>query len=167
MKFLFEPAKNQKFEIGRTISFAKCDCEKCDFMHCPKNNYAVKMVRKKYTVKEFFGENKDAIIKAGCIRVFFNNDTLSDFIDACISFPRGTYWRFDYEEIELVTQNRSKYGEDFLTRASIALHTTFPIRYFVGCSGVQEKLAEKIQKSLFELDNLLLEEICNEQRRND
>lgn len=47
MEFKLIPAKNQKFDIGRTINFTKCDCEKCDFMHCPKNNYALKMVQKK------------------------------------------------------------------------------------------------------------------------
>ena len=43
MKLAFEPVKNQKFDIGRTINFAKCDCEVCDFMHCPKHNYALQM----------------------------------------------------------------------------------------------------------------------------
>lgn len=46
MKFQLIPAKNQKFDIGRTINFTKCDCAKCDFMRCPKNNYAVKDWRK-------------------------------------------------------------------------------------------------------------------------
>lgn len=36
MKFKLIPAKNQKFDVGRTINFTKCDCEKCDFMHCRK-----------------------------------------------------------------------------------------------------------------------------------
>ena len=41
MKLAFEPVKNQKFDIGRTINFTKCDCEVCNFMRCPKHNYAL------------------------------------------------------------------------------------------------------------------------------
>lgn len=47
------PVKNQKFDIGRTINPFKCDCKQCDFLHCPKNNYAVKMKRKSFTVSDF------------------------------------------------------------------------------------------------------------------
>lgn len=46
MPFKMVPVKNQKFEIGRTINPFNCDCKKCDFMNCPKNNYAVKMTKK-------------------------------------------------------------------------------------------------------------------------
>ena len=46
MSFKMVPIKNQKFEIGRTINPFNCDCKKCDFMNCPKNNYAVKMTKK-------------------------------------------------------------------------------------------------------------------------
>lgn len=128
MKLAFEPVKNQKFDIGRTINFAKCDCETCDFMHCPKNNYALQMARKKYTIQEFWDENKDDIIEVGSLREYFNFDTISDFLDACITFPKGTYWETD-----------------------------FPISYYSGCSDTQEKLAEKIQKRLRGLNELLME----------
>ena len=63
MKFKMIPVKNQKFEIGRTINFTKCDCKECNFMSCPKNNYCLKMTQKKYTVKEFFSENKEDMLK--------------------------------------------------------------------------------------------------------
>lgn len=156
MKFEQVPVKNQKFDIGRTINFTKCDCEKCDFMHCPKNNYALKMQKKMYTVKEFWNENKDAIIKARALKEYFNFDTVSDFIDACITFPKGTYWEFDsWDGIELVTQNRSKHGPDFLRRAVIGFFDDFPIIYYVGATDTQEKLAEKIRKRLLELNELL------------
>lgn len=71
MEFKLIPAKNQKFDIGRTINFTKCNCEKCDFMHCPKNNYALKMVQKKYTVQEFFNENKNEIVKKTQFKIVF------------------------------------------------------------------------------------------------
>ena len=73
MEFKLIPAKNQKFDIGRTINFTKCNCEKCDFMHCPKNNYALKMVQKKYTVQEFFNENKIAFGDLVLLSAGFNN----------------------------------------------------------------------------------------------
>lgn len=154
MKLEFVPAKNQKFEVGRTINFAKCDCEKCDFMNCPKNNYALKMVRKKYTAKEFFEENKEKIMKCRNLNDYFNFDTVGDFIDACVSFPKGTFWDLCGDDIELVKINRSKYGGDFLTLARVNLDCDVSIAYFTGCTNVQEKLAEKIQYKLKELQDI-------------
>lgn len=156
MEFVLEPAKNQKFDIGRTINLSKCDCEKCDFMHCPKNNYALKMVQKKYTVQDFFDENKTAIMKKGRLWNFFDYETLADFIDACVSgFPKGTYWNMDNDcAIELVTQNRSKHGEDFLARAEVSLSDDLTIVYYTGCSEGQEKLAKKIKTLLSQLNDL-------------
>ena len=167
MKFQQVPVKNQKFDIGRTINFTKCDCEKCDFMHCPKNNYALQMQKKMYTVKEFWDENKDDIVSVGSLREYFNFDTISDFLDACVVFPKGTYWEWvGYDNaIELVVINRCKHGPDFLRRAQIEIFSNnyaldqgmdFPISYYSGCSNVQEKLAEKIQKYLRDLNELLL-----------
>ena len=46
MSLEFVPVKGQTFDIGRTINFTKCNCEKCDFMNCP--NYAKKMTVKKF-----------------------------------------------------------------------------------------------------------------------
>lgn len=164
MKFELVPAKNQKFDIGRTINFTKCDCPKCDFMHCPKNNYALKMVQKKYTVQEFFDENKEEIVKARSLCAYFNYETLTDFMDACVSgFPKGTYWNMDFDDgIELVTQNRSKHGSDFLTRAEISFFANFPIAHYTGCTDTQEKLAEKIQRLLRQLNDLLIAELAKE-----
>ena len=50
----FVPVPNQKFDIGRTINPFICDCEQCDFLHCPKNNYAVRMKLKSFLASEFF-----------------------------------------------------------------------------------------------------------------
>lgn len=166
MKFEQVPVKNQKFDIGRTINFTKCNCEKCDFIHCPKNNYALKMQKKMYTVKEFWDENKDDIVSVGSLEEYFNFDTISDFLDACIKFPKGTYWEWvGYNNtIELVVINRRKYGPDFLKRAEIKISsnkyscergTDFPIGYCWVCSDAQAKLAEKIQKYLRELNECL------------
>ena len=164
MEFKLVPDKNQKFDIGRTINFTKCDCEKCDFMHCPKNNYALKMVQKKYTVQEFFNENKEEIVKARALRAYFNYETLTDLMGACVSgFPKGTYWNMDFDDgIELVTQNRSKHGADFLTRAEIGFSVNFPITYYTGATNGQEKLAEKIQRLLRQLNDLLIAELAKE-----
>ena len=164
MEFKLIPVKNQKFDIGRTINLTKCNCEKCDFMHCPKNNYALKMVQKKYTVQEFFNENKNEIVKKRNLKSYFNYETLSDFMDACVSgFPKGTYWNMDNgEAVELVTQNRSKYGADFLPRVEVSFYADFPITYHVGCTDKQEKLATKIKRLLEQLNGLLLAELSNE-----
>lgn len=160
MEFKMEPVKNQKFDIGRTINWTKCDCQKCDFLHCPKNNYALKMQQHKYTIKEFFEANKEDIIKAGALQNYFTLDTISDFMDACIGkFPKGTYWDFSYDTLEFVSQNRSKYGPDFLPRCEIQTKThNFKIVYYQGCTSTQEKFAIRVQKKIEELNDLLLEE---------
>ena len=164
MEFKLVPAKNQKFDVGKVINLTKCDCKECNFMHCPKNNYALKMVQKKYTVQEFFEANKDKIMKKGSIRNFFNYETLADFIDACVTgCPKGTYWNMDNNEaIQLVVLNRSQYGADVLPRARISFYNGFPITYYTGCSERQEKLAIKIQALLRQLDNLLVAELPNQ-----
>ena len=71
MKLKLDIVKKQRFEIGRTINPLLCDCEKCDFLHCPKDNYAVKMKPHKYTVKEFYEEWHDEIIKRAKNNRFF------------------------------------------------------------------------------------------------
>lgn len=163
MEFKLVPAKNQRFDIGRTIDLTKCDCEQCNFMHCPKNNYALKMVQKKYTVQEFFDANKDQIVKKRSLRLYFDFDALADFIDACVTGFPGTYWKMDNSEaIELVARNRSQYGADFLPRVRISFYPDFPITYYTGCSEKQEKLAIKIQGLLRQLDNLLAAELPNQ-----
>lgn len=160
MKFQLVPAKNQRFDIGRTINLAKCNCTKCDFMHCPKNNYAVKMVQKKYTIKEYFDENKEEIMKHHCIDNYINYDTVTDILDSCIGgFPKGTYWRPNGFEcvsgIYLCTQNRSKYGEDFINKAEVGLDSlNFNVYCFTGCTDAQEKLANKISKVFQDLADL-------------
>lgn len=85
-------------------------------------------------------------------------------MDACVSgFPKGTYWNMDNgEAVELVTQNRSKYGADFLPRVEVSFYADFPITYHVGCTDKQEKLATKIKRLLEQLNDLLLAELSNE-----
>lgn len=93
MELKFDVVKGQKFEIGRTINPAKCDCVKCDFLHCPKNNYAVKMKPHKYNVSDFWESWKDRILLQG--RNFeFTYELFTELIGECISFPKGTYWGF-------------------------------------------------------------------------
>ena len=104
MKLEFEPIKKQRFDIGRTINPFLCDCETCDFMNCPKHNYALKMKRKRHTVEEYINYYVDDLKKWG----FLTEDLLEEFMDL-FSFPKGTYWRKNYSgtAIELVTFNRN------------------------------------------------------------
>ena len=162
MKTKWEPIKNQKFDIGRTINFAKCDCEKCDYMHCPKNNYCVQMKQGKYSVNEFVADSKDAIKAKGGVHAYLRDDEgLMDFMDACIgNFPKGTYWNPTGYSIELVVMNRSKYGPDFNERADIEFDSanTFPIRYYSGGTDAQENFAKRLQRKFVELAKLYVEE---------
>lgn len=160
MKTKWEPIKNQKFDIGRTINFAKCDCEKCDYMHCPKNNYCVQMKQSKYTIEEFVAEMKDEIKKKGSIYNYLSDwEGMTEFMDACIGgFPKGTYWNNSYGDLELVTQNRGKYGPDFDTRVEIAMSRGFYVNCWRGCTETQEKFALRLQKKFQKLAELCGEE---------
>ena len=105
MELKFVPVKNQRFDIGRTINFARCDCEKCDFMNCPKNNYALKMKRERYTVGDFIAFYAEELNKYG----FLTDELITEFMDL-FSFPKGTYWATDYDgtRIQFVTFNRKQ-----------------------------------------------------------
>lgn len=155
MQYKTIPVRGQKFDIGRTINPCKCDCERCDFMHCPKNNYCVITKQYKYTTQEFIDGTKEEIkTKGGLHAYLLDMEGLADFMDACVGdFPKGTYWNPTGYSLELVVMNRSKYGPDFIERAEIELDSanTFPIRYYQGCTDTQEKFAKKLQKKFLEL----------------
>ena len=71
MEFKQIPVKNQKFDISRTINIAECNCEKCDFMNCPKHNYCVEMERYRYSIDEFLEQFGDKLISANSVKDFF------------------------------------------------------------------------------------------------
>lgn len=164
----FVPVKNQKFDICRTINPLKCDCEKCDFMNCPKHNYAVKMVRKKYDVSVFWNEWKDKILELNKPQAWLHNfydsytfkmtyDMINDFFDfLCFSFPKGTYWSPKspetwggeigdcvYKEIALIKFSRAGREID-IGRIDIGSHCV--IDY--DLNDRQYALAEKIAANL-------------------
>lgn len=169
MHLEYTPVKGQKFEIGRTINPANCDCEVCAFLNCPKKNYAVKMTRKKYTVDVFWNQWKDEILKLNHprrwqysfhdeynLRLTF--DMISDFFDIlCFAFPKGLYWSHEnpenyddgdigsmvYKDVGLVKFSRS--GKEIrLGRIRIANHEI----YDYDLSERQYKLAEKVSGAL-------------------
>lgn len=160
MKTKWEPIKNQKFDIGRTINFAKCDCEKCDYMHCPKNNYRVQMKQGKYSIEEFVAEMKDEIKKKGNIYDYLSDwEGMTEFMDACIGgFPKGTYWSYSFGDLDLVTRNRGKYGSNYDTRVEICMSKGFRVNYRRGCTKTQEKFALRLQKKFQKLAELCGEE---------
>lgn len=168
MNLEFVPVKNQKFEWGRTINPFNCDCKKCDFMNCPKHNYAVKMTRKKYKVSDFWNEWKDKILELnkpqrwqysfhGKYTFKMTWEMINDFFDfLCFSFPKGTYWSpsspeiWDgdiedcvYQEISLIKLSRS--GNE-ITLGNIDIGRHYIIDY--DLSDRQYALAEKIAKEL-------------------
>lgn len=168
----FVPIKGQKFDIGRTINPAKCDCGVCTFMNCPKKNYAVKMTRKKYSVDVFWNEWKDEILKLnhpkrwqygfhGRFNLRLTFDMLSDFFDIlCFTFPKGLYWSHEtpeyfgegdignavYKEIGLVKFSRSG-NEIRVGCIEISNHEI----HDYDLNERQHKLAEKISNALAEV----------------
>ena len=168
------PVKNQKFDIGRTINPFNCDCKQCDFLHCPKNNYAVKMKRKSFTISDFFNNNREKILalnnpqEVGTIKsctLELNYALIAELFDTMnFAFPKGTYWATDdykwladdvnetiYKEITIVKFSR-KGKEITLGKVNIGDGKVFDI----DLSQTQEKLANKISKALRELKDLIL-----------
>lgn len=177
MTLEFVPVKNQKFDIGRTINPFNCNCEKCDFMNCPKHNYALKMTKKVWKVIDFWNEFKNEIlaINKPCKWEYnfhdnyvleLNYKLIDEFMDL-FSFPKGTYWSPEdvrwysgdteieeriYRTIELQKVSRSG---NIITLGKITIRNG----NYVDCdlSISQEKLAIKISKALKELKELIFD----------
>lgn len=157
MRYELVPIKNQKFDIGRVINLTECDCQRCDFMNCPKHNYAVRMKQKRYSIKEFFDENKEAIKTQGGVLPYLSTcEGMLDFMSCCTGkFPIGTYWDTGIDDVlYLVTRNRSNHGPDFCRRVAISMEATFPITYYIGCTYTQEKFAERLRTKFLKLYQL-------------
>lgn len=154
MNLEFMPVKNQRFDMGRIINFARCDCEKCDFMNCPKNNYALKMKRKRHSVDEYIEFYDEDLKRLG----FLNDELLTEFMDL-FSFPKGTYWNPNYDRtaIQLVVFNRKG---DEVCKGTINTRTGAIWEY--DFSEPQYKLACRISKGI----NKVYEFIENERRKD-
>ena len=178
MSFVMIPAKNQKFEWGRTINPFKCDCEECTYMNCPKHNYAVKMTRKIWKVADFWEEFKAEIlaINKPCKWEYnFHNDyvlelnykLITEFIDMLFSFPKGTYWspedsgyytedtEIDERIYKIISLQKVSRSGNIVNLGSISIKNGNYIDY--DLSATQEKLAIKISKALKELKELIFE----------
>ena len=145
MKLKFDTVKNQRFDISRTINPLRCDCEKCTFLDCPKNNYSVKTNRHIYSVSEFLEEYGKEIKEKGYVAL----SLLEEFIGDCFSFPKNLYWQFSYDNnfIELVSF--SVYGvQQFKARVDIK---TGSISDF-GMNKTQYSFVQHLVKGLQEIE---------------
>lgn len=161
MELKFDVVKSQKFEWGRTINPLKCDCAKCDFLNCPKKNYAVKTKKHIYTVKEFYGQWKDELLKNAKnpygekLDFSFTYDMITDLVGDCISFPKGVYWGLGgmslrTDNITIVTFNRS--GKEVL-RGEVD-HDGRITDY--SMTDTQYNLAKRISKAIKEVLEYIL-----------
>lgn len=177
MNLEFVPIKSQKFSIGRVINLSKCDCEKCNFMNCPKNNYAVKMKRKQHKVDVFWNEWESEILKLNRPKKWQYNahnkynllltyEMLCDLFDTVsFSFPKGTYWQptspisYDgeiekrvYREIALVRFSRD--GKE-TTLGNITIQHPYIRDY--NLNERQYKLAEKLRDCILWIKEKIFE----------
>lgn len=168
MKYKVDVIKNQKFDWGRTINPFKCDCERCDFLNCPKHNYAVKTKPHKYSVKDFWDTYKYDILKRGKdfkLTYFYWNELVGE----CFRFPKGTYFGmglvqesaddFDetiYQGVELITFTRR--GTE-LTRGHIDQYGQV-IDY--SMTDAQYNLAHRIAKGIKQIREYIAKELSNE-----
>lgn len=150
MEIKYDVIKNQKFDIGRTINWAKCDCKECDFLHCPKKNYVPLTKQHRYTVKQFIQYYSDVLNRSTFVCSFVS-DLFDDFM-SLFPFPKGTYWKPScFEEgIELVSFNRG--GKEIL-KASINIRTGEI--YDWDMTQSQQKLAGKISKAIKVINNFI------------
>lgn len=173
MEAVYEVVRNQSFDIGRTINFARCDCIECDFLHCPKNNYAVKTKKKVRSVDEFWAEHSEEILKYSVyskalrpveIRLPFS--LMVDLMENCFSLPKGTYWEVGdsttvkefsdewlYKSIEIhkisKSGNQIRLGDVRMSDGKIT---------DIDLSERQHKAAEKISAAFTYLRKLATEE---------
>lgn len=176
MSFAMVPVKNQKFEIGRTINLSKCNCEKCTFMNCPKNNYAVKMTKKIWKVVDFWEEFKEEIIQINKPKKWqysfhnkynleLNYKLITEFMDMLFRFPKGTYWspedkKWHTDDTDIEEQIYRTIALQKVSRSGNVIDLG-EIRICDGkytdydLSERQEKLAIKISNALKELKELL------------
>lgn len=163
MEYKMEPVKGQRFEIGRTINPFRCsECKQqmgsCDFLNCPLKNYAVRMRQSKYSLKDWYEENKDKLVK-GCIEDY---DVLSSLLeDVCRRFPKGSYWNTSgypkCNAVKIVTlaskTERRFHGEDFTERCGVDLHYGNSVNDY-SATDAQLALAKNISKNLQELKKM-------------
>ena len=176
MKLEYEPVKGQPFDIGRTINFTKCNCEKCDFMNC--TNYAKKMKLKKFKKTEEFIQSWKEQNPEYADKVYSDDkafeELITDFLDRMISFPKGLFWKPNHSwtkrdeliGIDLVRMSKTKYERDqegdFVSLADITFRENYNgTQYYTihgcysYCTDRAEKLANKIATGLNEVFKLL------------
>lgn len=88
MELKFDVVKPQKFEIGRTINPFLCDCDRCNYLNCQKNNYCVKTKVHKYKTKDFLEEYGNELKN----QKHFSKELLDEYISNCFHFPKGLYF---------------------------------------------------------------------------
>lgn len=89
----------------RTINIAECNCEKCDFMNCPKHNYCVEMERYCYSIDEFLEQFGDKLISANSVKDFLITDYQANELADCFpKFPKNTFWDIQGDSIRIVKQ---------------------------------------------------------------
>ena len=176
MKLEFVPVKGQKFDIGRTINPTKCDCIKCDFLNCPKNNYAVKMKKKIWKVADFWEDFKEEILAINKpsrwhyglhsrYDLELNYKLIDVFMDMLFSFPKGTYWSpedhkwcTDDTEIEeqlyktIALQKVSRSG-NIVNLGNVSIGDGHYVDW--DLSEAQERLAIRISNALKELKEMV------------
>lgn len=144
MELKFDVVKGQKFEAGRVINFAKCDCEKCTYLNCPKKNYAVKTKPHKYSVKEFLAEYGERLKG----RSRFPRDLLEEFIGECFAFPKGIYWDLNLDATCVEFKSFSRSGNECL-KAYIEVDTGRVVDY--DLNNKQYDFIQRVSKGLQEV----------------
>lgn len=140
MELKFDVIKGQKFEIGRTINPALCDCKKCDFLNCPKKNYAVKTQKHIYKVDEFINAYASQLKK----QKLLTKKLLDEFME-CFRFPKGTYWNLECCDTKIQLVSFSRRGSEVIKGT---INTRTGVIWDYDLSSKQYELAERISKGI-------------------
>ena len=99
MSVEFVPVVNQRFDIGRTVNPFLCNCKTCDFKHCPKDNYVLKMKPVSHTKEETFEHFKSRFLELNnpewqhSHSLIIDYDLLNDIMEYMnYKFPTNTFW---------------------------------------------------------------------------
>lgn len=103
MKLKFIKKEIQEFDLNRVNNISLCNCENCDYMNCPKDNYSLELTRYIYTVDEFIEENREELFNNG-----FTENLVNDFFESCIKYPSDFYYSFNNnsQEVYIVKLNK-------------------------------------------------------------
>lgn len=134
LELRFIKKHEQNFDVSRVVDISKCDCEDCDFLYCPKNNYTPELTRYIYSVDEFIKENRIRLLHDG-----FTGELVRDFFESCVKYPTDYYYSLNDNggaDIVKLTGSKDKKVATIFVDGSSFLNISLPKDVYVWACKV-------------------------------